>query len=164
VAIDTSERMLQRADRVVRKNNWRHIALRRMNAMDLEFADDSFDYVMAFHVLTVVDDCQQLLQEIARVSKRNSTIAIVNYLRNEERWSARLLDFINPLTQRLGWQTTLSFERVLDQAPFRVVRWSKTSPGSLFTVIIARQAAETASVPTTPHHKKKKGTGTFIAG
>jgi phosphatidylethanolamine/phosphatidyl-N-methylethanolamine N-methyltransferase len=148
VAIDTSEQMLQRAERLVHKNDWRHIVLRRMNALELEFADSSFDYVMAFHVLTVVDDCSRLLRELARVSKDTSTIVLVNYLRNEERWSARLLDWLNPLTRRLGWQTTLSYESVLDDSPLRVVRRYKTAPVSLFTVIIARQSAVRVSAST----------------
>lgn len=149
VAIDTSEQMLQRAADMVQKHRWRHVSLCQMNALELEFADASFDYVMAFHILTVVDDCNRLLQEMARVAKGNSTIVIVNYLRNEERWSAKLLDWIDPLTRKMGWHTTLSYENVLDDAPIRVVRKYKTSPGSLFTVLIARQASDTrvTSVP-----------------
>ena len=108
VAVDTSEPMLRRAKHVVKKNQLRHIALHRMDAMELDFPDGYFDYVMAFHILSVVDDCQRLLQEMARVSSRNSTIVIVNYLRDENRWSARFLEWIDPVTRRLGWQTVLS--------------------------------------------------------
>jgi phosphatidylethanolamine/phosphatidyl-N-methylethanolamine N-methyltransferase len=141
VAIDASEPMLRRAEYIVKKNRMHHIALQRMDALELDFPDGSFDYVMAFHILSVVDDCHRLLEEMARVSTRNSTIVIVNYLRDEHRWSAKLLDAINPLTRRLGWQTVLSYENALARAPLRVVRRFKTSPGSLFTVVIARQAA-----------------------
>lgn len=147
VGIDASEQMLQRAYSIVQKNNWRHVTLRQMDALELEFEDESFDFVMAFHILTVVDDYNRLLQEMARVSKRSSTIVIVNYLRSDERWSSKLLDWINPLTRKMGWQTTLSYKNVLDEAPIRVVRKYKTSPGSLFTVLIAKQAGDGRATP-----------------
>lgn len=139
VAVDTSEPMLHRAAQVVKRERWKHIALQRMDALQLEFADDLFDYVMAFHILSVVDDYNRLLQEIARVAKCGATIVIINHLRDETQWSARLLDLINPLTQRLGWSSTLSYENVVRDAPIGVVRRFKTSPGSPFTVLIARQ-------------------------
>src|SRR5688572_20447942 len=69
MAIDSSEPMLLRAAQVVQRKQWKHISLRRMNALELDFPDQSFDYVMAFHILSVVNDCNRLLQEIARVAK-----------------------------------------------------------------------------------------------
>ena len=139
VAVDTSEPMLHRAAQIVKKEKWNHIVLQRMNALELEFADNLFDYVMAFHILSVVDDYNRLLQEISRVAKYGATVVIINHLRNETQWSAKLLDLINPVTQRLGWRTTLSYESVVRDAPISAVRRFKTSPGSPFTVIIARQ-------------------------
>jgi phosphatidylethanolamine/phosphatidyl-N-methylethanolamine N-methyltransferase len=139
IAIDSSEQMLHRANHVVRRQRWKHITLRRMNALQLEFADDSFDYVMAFHILTVVNDCNRLLDEITRVAKYGATIVIINHLRTETRWSAKLLELINPVTRRLGWRTTLSYKNVIDDSPLCVVQRYKTSARSPFTVIIAKQ-------------------------
>jgi phosphatidylethanolamine/phosphatidyl-N-methylethanolamine N-methyltransferase len=153
VGIDASEKMLERAQETVNRQGWRHVTLHQMNALDLDFEDGSFDYVMAFHILTVVDDYHRLLEEMARVSKVNATIVIVNYLRNEKGWSTKLLDWIDPLTRRLGWQTTISYSNLLGEVPIQVVRRFKTAPGSLFTVVIAKRTAEELSpspVPAVP--------------
>ena len=40
-----------------------------MNALDLEFSANSFDYVMAFHVVTVVPDPIRMIEEAKRVCK-----------------------------------------------------------------------------------------------
>lgn len=148
VAIDYSPRMLERASQLVRRRNWRHIELRQMNALDLEFPDSSFDYVMAFHILSVVPNSQQLLQEMSRVTKGGGTIAIINHLRTESRIGGKFLNLVDPITRRLGWQTKLSYSDVVGDAPLKVVRRFKSSPASPFTVIIARQTQ--TRVPSLP--------------
>src|SRR3990167_6406642 len=52
--IDLAPDMLARAQRKIRENGWTHLTVIEMNALDLDFPDNSFDYVMAFHVVTVV--------------------------------------------------------------------------------------------------------------
>ena len=56
VAIDPSIDMLERAKKRVTENNWQHIELRQGDALNLDYPDNSFDYVTSFHVLTVVPD------------------------------------------------------------------------------------------------------------
>lgn len=141
VGIDLSEEMLQHARLKIERHQWQHISLHRMDALELKFSDQSFDYVMAFHVAAVVPDCNRLMREITRVCKPGGTIVIINYLRSGSRWSDRLLDLLDPVTHLLGWQTTLRYEDLVTAAPIRVVRRFKTSPSSLFTVIIAEHFA-----------------------
>lgn len=151
-AIDSSPEMLTRAEQQVRKQNWNHVQLRTMDALDLEFDDGTFDYVLAFHILTVVNDSNRLLHEMARVAKHGATIAIVNHLRTETKWGSKLLELVNPLTRRLGWQATLSYSDVMVEAPLHVLRRFKISRASPFTVIIARQALAPAA--PLPHLKR----------
>src|SRR5262245_20704748 len=83
-AVDVSDQMLLRAGRTVRRHRLDHIELRKMDAMRLELATASFDFVMAFHVLTVVADYRRLLREMTRVTRRGGTIVIVNHLRRPD--------------------------------------------------------------------------------
>ena len=61
VGIDLAQDMLDQADEKIREQGWRHITLRQMDALNLGFPDDSFDYVMAFHVVSVVPDAARKL-------------------------------------------------------------------------------------------------------
>src|SRR5947207_759837 len=47
--MDLAPDMLERAQEKIDQNGLRHITLQQGDALDLKFADDSFDYVMAFH-------------------------------------------------------------------------------------------------------------------
>lgn len=145
LGIDLSSEMLQQAERKVRRRGWTHITLQQMDALDMPLADATFDYVMAFHIVSVVPDHRRLMQEIWRVCKPGGTVAIINHLRSEQPMIAAAVDLLNPLTNRLGWQTRLKYDDLVAAAPLQVVRRYKTSGRSLFTVIIAEKPGAVAS-------------------
>jgi phosphatidylethanolamine/phosphatidyl-N-methylethanolamine N-methyltransferase len=144
VGIDLSEDMLTHAWEKIRRHQWDHIQLRQMDALNIDFPSHSFDYVMAFHIAAVVPDPLRLMCEITRVCKPGGTIAIINHLRSEDRWVGKLLDLINPVTNRLGWQTQLRYDDLVGAVPIQVRRRFKTSPNSLFTVIIGTRSEQPA--------------------
>ncbi len=67
--IDLAPEMLEQAQEKIARNGWRHLKVLEMDALNLKFADNTFDYVMAFHVVSVVPDVRRLMQEVLRVSK-----------------------------------------------------------------------------------------------
>lgn len=75
IGIDTSSRMLESA----RKQKKQNIELVLMNAEDLLFKDQTFDYIVISHVITVVDNPEKLLEESHRVLKPNGKIFILNH-------------------------------------------------------------------------------------
>ena len=105
--IDLAPDMLERAQDRVRRNGWDHITLMQGDALNLQFADDSFDYVMAFHVVSVVPDAPRLMGEAQRVCRPGGVIAIINHFRSAHPAVARVQRRIDPLTRRLGWTTSL---------------------------------------------------------
>jgi phosphatidylethanolamine/phosphatidyl-N-methylethanolamine N-methyltransferase len=135
--IDLSPSMLALAKEKVAANNWHHITLRRMDALNLEFSNASFDYVFAFHVVSVVPDHRRLISEMTRVCKPSGTIAIINHFRSENRLIASLVDKLDAATRKLGWSTKLRVSDLTDDAPLTVNRRFKTSRRSLFTVVVA---------------------------
>ena len=52
IGIDLASDMLVRARAKIAKNTWSHLQVMEMDALDLTFADNSFDYVTAFHTVT----------------------------------------------------------------------------------------------------------------
>jgi phosphatidylethanolamine/phosphatidyl-N-methylethanolamine N-methyltransferase len=135
--IDLAPEMLEQAQEKIDQNAWRHLQVMEMDALNLKFADNTFDYVMAFHVVSVVPDGGRLMQEILRVSKPDATVVIINHFRSRHRLLAALDSLIEPITRRLGWHT-LSQDEILSDVPLEVVHSYKNSARSLFTIVIGR--------------------------
>ena len=135
--IDLADDMLVKARERVMANGWTHIDLQQGDAMELAFPEGSFDYVTAFHVVSVVPDARRLLTELQRVCRPQGTIAIINHFRSEHRSVARLQKTIDPIFRRLGW-TTLRLSDLLRDTDLEVERQWKTSSRSLFTIVQAR--------------------------
>lgn len=141
IGVDLAPDMLARASRKIEQHGWRHIELAVGDAQALEFADDTFDYVTSFHVVSVVPDSSQMIREMVRVCRPGGTIVIINHFRSERRMLAWLVDRLDPITRKLGWRTTLRVSDLLDAVPLELARRYKTSGRSLFTVMIARKPA-----------------------
>lgn len=139
--VDLSEEMLARARAKIARHGWTHIHLQPMDALNLTFDDNTFDFVFAFHLVSVVPDSARLMREMVRVCKPGGKIVVINHLRSERKWIASLVDLLGPITNSLGWHTKLTFEDVITPAPLDQVERYKTSPRSLFTVVIARKPA-----------------------
>jgi phosphatidylethanolamine/phosphatidyl-N-methylethanolamine N-methyltransferase len=145
--IDLAPDMLERAQDKVDRRGWRHINLEQGDALNLRFADDSFDYVTAFHVVSVVPDPVRMMAEVQRVCRPGGVIAIINHFRSPSRIVGRLARTIDPITRWLGW-TTLRLSDVLRTETLEVERQWKTSPRSLFTIVVARnRKGEGRTVP-----------------
>lgn len=137
--IDLAPEMLELAQEKIDWRGWRHIEVREMDALNLKFEDNRFDYSTAFHVVSVVPDAHRLLKEVIRVTKPNGTIIIVNHFRSQNTLLERLDRMAEPLYRWLGWQT-LDLGEMLAGLPIEIVEKYKTSRNSLFTIIVARNA------------------------
>lgn len=144
-AIDLSAEMLHQAQEKVNRHDWNHIRLQQMDGQALELADAQFDYVTAFHVVSVVPDHKKLIDEMVRVAKANATMLVVNHFRSERRWLASMVDLLNPVTRHLGWRTTLRLDDILEHPSLELEERYKTSPRSLFTIVQAKRRIEALS-------------------
>ncbi len=135
--IDLAPDMLEIAQDKVDRNGWRHIGLMEMDAQNLTFADNTFDYAMGFHVVSVVPKADLLMRELARVCKPGATVVVINHFRSRNPVFAALDSLIAPITSRLGWRT-LRLEEVFGENSVQTARVYKMSKHSLFTIVIAR--------------------------
>jgi phosphatidylethanolamine/phosphatidyl-N-methylethanolamine N-methyltransferase len=74
-AVDTSKQMLRKASAQAGAD----VVLLQMNGEALSFPDQAFDYVVLSHVITVVNDPEQVLKEVHRVLKPCGKIFILNH-------------------------------------------------------------------------------------
>jgi phosphatidylethanolamine/phosphatidyl-N-methylethanolamine N-methyltransferase len=136
VGVDLAPEMLEQAQEKIDWNGWRHLQVQEMDALNLKFEDNSFDYVTAFHVVSVVPDAGRLMREVVRVAKPGATVVVINHFRSRHALLALLDSLIEPLTRRLGWRT-LGANEVFEASPLQIVRQYKSSQHSLFTVVVA---------------------------
>ncbi len=146
LGVDLAQDMLDRAADKVRDRGWKHITLRQMDALNLDLLSDSFDYVTAFHVVSVVPDAARMMAEARRVCRPGGKLVIINHFRSERPLIGPLVDLADPVTRKLGWRTTLKLVDIIDGAPVSIEQKFKTSPRSLFTVVIARNEKGIAAV------------------
>lgn len=147
--VDLAAEMLEKAKEKIKGQGLNHIRVQQMDAMALEFADDSFDYTMGFHVISVVPDVHRCLAEMVRVTKPGGHIVIINHFRSENRLLSALDTLIEPITRRIGWHT-LDFHETIDGYPLAIEQRYKLSPNSLFTILVARNTKNESTAAESP--------------
>jgi phosphatidylethanolamine/phosphatidyl-N-methylethanolamine N-methyltransferase len=137
--VDLAPDMLARARQKIEDHGWGHLKVMEMNALDLKFADNSFDYVMAFHVVTVVPDPVRMVAEAKRVCKSSGRIVIVNHFTSDKPVLGSLTKAIDPLTRWLGWRTDLQLKPFIESTGLTIEKVYKLNKSSLYTVVLARK-------------------------
>jgi phosphatidylethanolamine/phosphatidyl-N-methylethanolamine N-methyltransferase len=139
--IDLSEGMLAKARERVEALGLSHVvALERMDASQMTFADDTFDVVVAAYVVTAVPDHRALMREIIRVARPNARILLVNHFVNGSGLLAALERAVSPVCKYVGFRTDLSLEQVLEGLPLEVTRHEKVKPLKLWHLVECRNA------------------------
>lgn len=157
--IDLAPDMLERAREKALSKGWHHITLRHMDALNLDFPDNAFDYVTSFHVISVVPDPVRMMNEIHRVCKPEGKVVIINHFRTTKPVLGPIVGALDPLTRRLGWSVALRLTQAFDGVPIRIEKRFKTSPLSLFTVVVAENDKQTQ--PERPYVTQADGLPLF---
>jgi len=79
IGIDPSTDMLAHAIAKIQGNGVGHIDLRKGDAQEVEFPDNSFDWVTSFHVMTVVSQPRRMMNEMVRVCRPGGRIVLVSH-------------------------------------------------------------------------------------
>ena len=137
--IDLAPDMLAQARQKIQENSWRHLKVMEMNALNLDFPDNTFDFVMAFHVVTVVPDPIRMIAEAKRVCRPNGKIVIVNHFTSDVPVLGTLTKAIDPLTRWLGWRTDLQLKPFIETTDLSIEKVYKLSKTSLYTVVLGRK-------------------------
>ena len=139
IGVDLSEPMLEIARKRVAAEKLDNVeALIAMDAMNLTFADESFDAVVAPYVITVVPDPRRTLDEIARVTRRGGEIVVVNHVRQEKGPIAWIETWMASHAHRLGWRPDFPWSIIADWAQahpeISLIERRPLNPLGLFTI------------------------------
>ncbi|MFH1624545.1 MAG: methyltransferase domain-containing protein [Pseudomonadota bacterium] len=136
VGIDISEKMLAKAKkRAFRIRNNNHIAFEVMDAVNLEFADNTFDAVIASYVITTVNNPLKVCLEMKRVCKDGGQIIVVNHSKSENGVLRKLEEIISPLCWRVGFATDLNVLEPLQSSGISIDKVTSVKPFNLYKVI-----------------------------
>jgi len=110
VGVDLSAGMLREARKKIRERGLDNMFVFQANALELPFADSTFDHVFISHVISVVSDPVQLVREAQRVAKPGARIVIVNHFQSTNRFIALFEKWLCPLCTKLGWRSDLALQ------------------------------------------------------
>jgi phosphatidylethanolamine/phosphatidyl-N-methylethanolamine N-methyltransferase len=135
--IDLSDQMLGKARNKAKKLGLSNVQLQQMDAMNIEFPDNSFDKVFLSHVVSVVPDPSKTINEVKRVCKPGGNIVIVNHFQSPNKIVAKIEDFITPVCKMLGWRTDLSLTDLLRESGLRVTKTYKIKKIDFWSIVFA---------------------------
>lgn len=135
--IDLSSAMLNEAKKKVKEYDLKNITLIEMDASNLAFEDDTFDNVIATHVISVVPDPVKVIAEMKRVCKKGGNLVLVNHFQSLNKYIAKFDELINPITKKVGWRTDLSLEKLIKDADLDVREQYKLNKIDLWKVVWA---------------------------
>ncbi|BCZ97825.1 TPA: class I SAM-dependent methyltransferase [Legionella pneumophila] len=126
--IDISEKMLEKAEkRIVKKKLTTHIDLKIMDAANLEFPDNHFDFVVAMYVASVVPDIDAFLKEISRVCKPSGEIIFVNHFASEKPILRFLEKKLSHIDNFVGFNSNFSIHSILNYKEFKLLETQKVN-------------------------------------
>jgi phosphatidylethanolamine/phosphatidyl-N-methylethanolamine N-methyltransferase len=139
--IDLSPDMLERAHERVGKAGLKNIeALLEMDATALKFPDNSFDVVVAMYVMTVVPEPQNVVREIARVTKPGGTVLITNHFSVEKGLRGAVEKQLAGFADILGWRPEFPVETLLADDRLELIEQRPVRPFGFFTMLQFRKS------------------------
>jgi phosphatidylethanolamine/phosphatidyl-N-methylethanolamine N-methyltransferase len=134
--IDLSADMLKRARERVSRDALGNVEdIAQMDAGEMDYADSSFDVVVAMYVMTVVPDPEKVLNELARVCRPGGTVLLINHFSADGGVRGLAEKAMSPFTGKLGWRPEFPVNFVLGHQDMRLVDTMSVRPFGLFTLL-----------------------------
>lgn len=138
--IDLSPDMLAQAEARAKRDGLRNVAgLHLMDARTLSFEDESFDHVVALHIMSVVPEPRRVMTEMARVCRRGGTVLIANHFARQTGGWAMAAKLAAPLADALGWHSDFERAEVMAEPRLKLVEETRLPPFGLMTYLRFRR-------------------------
>lgn len=134
-AIDLSGAMIDKAAERVKEHGLSNVKLMRMDAGAMDFADSTFDLVIAAYVVTAVPDYRKLMEEMVRVSRPGGRLILLNHFTQDSPIIAAVEKAISPICIKMGFRTDLSVDEVIDGWPLIKDRDERVKPLGMWHVV-----------------------------
>jgi len=113
--VDISEEMLRKAEERVRTLRMTNAKLVVMDGSKLEFADNSFDRVIATYVISAVPDPVKTLLEMRSVCKPSGHLVILNHFKSDNAIIGMFEKILAPVCTKIGFNTELKLLPLLER-------------------------------------------------
>ena len=133
--IDFSSSMLRKAGRRLRQRGVCNVDLLKMDAANLEFEDNVFDFVYAPFVISVVPDPVKVVKEMHRVCRVGGHVVVLNHFLSKNRFLACAERLISPLTVYIGFKADVDLAGFIAQSGFRPVSVERVSVPKLWSLL-----------------------------
>lgn len=140
--VDYSVEMLEKAKERTAELGLSHVkSLQQMDARDLGFEDNSFDTVVAMHIMSVVPEPERVLREMARVCKPGGKVLITNHFAREDGLMAAVERVAAPLSNVIGWHSDFPISTVMQEPTLELAERETLPPMGMMTFLAFRKAA-----------------------
>ena len=133
-AIDTSAAMLT----IARSNSRDNIRVLKMSGEALLFGETTFDYVVLSHVIAVVPDPEQLLNETLRVLKPGGQLFILNHFT-----PANCLKYVDRLfalvSKAFHFRSVFYIDQLETIKKYLLIKEVPFGPGAYFKLLIYKK-------------------------
>lgn len=139
IGVDNSPAMLDQARKKAKYRGLANVELLEMDAHEIDraFEPETFDYVVAAFVISVVNDPVKVLQNMKRVGKHGCLMLIVNRIKGGNEVVTACERMLEPLCSKLGWRTALDLPAALREAGLNVVQKRPCFPYDLYSIVHA---------------------------
>ncbi|MGB3148032.1 MAG: class I SAM-dependent methyltransferase [Paracoccaceae bacterium] len=138
--VDFSDEMLEKAREKVAKKGLKQIrSLRQMDARRLDFADNSFDTVVAMHIMSVVPDPERVMAEMARVVRPGGQVILLNHFASQKGPMAAVERMFAPLADVVGWHSNFDRAAVMNAPSLRLEMERASPPFGLMRFMLFRK-------------------------
>ena len=140
IGIDFSEKMLEKSREKLIKSGKKNITLKQMDAENLNFKDNSFDYVVTSCVFCSVPDPIRGLEEIRRVLKPTGKLIMIEHVLSKNPIIALIEHIHNPITKFFfGVNVNRNTKQNIIKSGLRVVEDRNLALFDVFRLFIAEK-------------------------
>jgi phosphatidylethanolamine/phosphatidyl-N-methylethanolamine N-methyltransferase len=145
--VDLSSGMLREARKKIAERRLDHVSIFQADALNLPFADDTFDHIFMSHVISVVSDPFKLVREAQRVARPGARIVIVNHFQSDNRFIALFEKWLCPLCTKLGWRSDLALQELIRQTGVQVDFRYKLESIDLWETVVITNSKNNSLAP-----------------
>ncbi|OGJ55225.1 hypothetical protein A2483_05660 [Candidatus Peregrinibacteria bacterium RIFOXYC2_FULL_33_13] len=140
VGIDFSKKMLQIAKEKLVKSGKKNITLKQMDAENLKFKDDSFDYVVTTCVFCSVPNPIKGLKEIRRVLKPTGKLVMIEHVLSRNPVIALIEQAGNPVTKFfMGANINRNTKQEIINSGMEIIKDENLALVDVFRLFIAKK-------------------------
>lgn len=129
--IDISDKMLK----IARNQKNTNIKLLKMNGENLHFQDESFNYVVLSHIITVTPNPEKLLTEAYRILKPDGKIIVLNHF-TPKNWLRYFDRAFNPISKFFHFKSLFYTDSLLPLKRLKFIKEIKIGQFDYYKLLI----------------------------